>query len=342
MSRPEDAAAHGSRGQPPPAPGDPRTYDYSQPEAPLRRRDEGRDHERRRLPPRALRDRADVPVRERRRDVRRRDRGRRRRRRRARSRARRVRRSSRRCPTGSGRARTSSGSSSRSRGTRPFFRLFTAGLGRTGAGKWLRVGIAALRSFPLASLAGIAPGIALVVLALVEGSGVLAVAAIVAGHRPGAPRARARARPPSRRRTARGSRPEPVRALQRAPVRRRRGPRPDAVARRPDRRPRGEGRRRAADVRRPPREGDRARRDDDEPHAPPPPPDALGAPRAPLRPGRDATSLPGAGRGVDGDASAGGRRGPRRRAAPAPPRGARAAPTASRSRTTCPSSSRPA
>jgi predicted acylesterase/phospholipase RssA len=65
--------------------------------------------------------------------------------------------------------------------TRPFFRVFTAGLGLTGAGKWLRVGVAALRSFPLASLAGVVPGVALVVLALVEGSGVLAVAAIVAG-----------------------------------------------------------------------------------------------------------------------------------------------------------------
>ena len=65
--------------------------------------------------------------------------------------------------------------------TRPFFRVFTAGLGHTGGGKWLRVGAAALRSFPLASLVGVVPGLALVVLALVEGSGVLAVAAIVAG-----------------------------------------------------------------------------------------------------------------------------------------------------------------
>ncbi len=65
--------------------------------------------------------------------------------------------------------------------TRPFFRLFTAGMGRTGLGKWLRIKLAALRSFPLAALAGVAPGIALVVLALLEGSGVVAVAAVVAG-----------------------------------------------------------------------------------------------------------------------------------------------------------------
>jgi predicted acylesterase/phospholipase RssA len=66
-------------------------------------------------------------------------------------------------------------------GTRPFFRLFTAGLGRTGAGKWLRLGAAALRSFPLTAIAGLAPGVALVVLAAWIGSGALAVCAIVAG-----------------------------------------------------------------------------------------------------------------------------------------------------------------
>jgi predicted acylesterase/phospholipase RssA len=65
--------------------------------------------------------------------------------------------------------------------TRPFFRVFTAGLGRTDAGRWLRFGVAAPRSFPLAALAGALPGLALVALALVEGSGVLAIAAIVAG-----------------------------------------------------------------------------------------------------------------------------------------------------------------
>jgi predicted acylesterase/phospholipase RssA len=67
------------------------------------------------------------------------------------------------------------------RGTRRFFRLFTAGLGRKGAGKWVRVGIAALRSFPLTALAGVAPGLALAVLAVVAGSSALAVAAVVAG-----------------------------------------------------------------------------------------------------------------------------------------------------------------
>lgn len=65
--------------------------------------------------------------------------------------------------------------------TTPFFRLFTAGLGRTGAGKWLRVAAAALRSFPLTALAGVAPGIALVVLAAWTGSGALLVCGIVAG-----------------------------------------------------------------------------------------------------------------------------------------------------------------
>jgi predicted acylesterase/phospholipase RssA len=65
--------------------------------------------------------------------------------------------------------------------TKPFFRLFTAGLGRKGAGKWLRVGLAALRSFPLTAAAGLAPGVALVVLAVWTGSGALAACAVVAG-----------------------------------------------------------------------------------------------------------------------------------------------------------------
>ena len=66
-------------------------------------------------------------------------------------------------------------------GTKPFFRLFMSGLGRNGATKWLRVGGAALRSFPLTSLCGLAPGIALVVLAAWTGSGALAVYAVIAG-----------------------------------------------------------------------------------------------------------------------------------------------------------------
>lgn len=65
--------------------------------------------------------------------------------------------------------------------TRPFFRLLTAGLGRDGAARSLRVGAAALQSFPLAALAGVAPGAVLVALALLVGSGALAVAALVAG-----------------------------------------------------------------------------------------------------------------------------------------------------------------
>ncbi len=66
-------------------------------------------------------------------------------------------------------------------GTLPFFRLFTAGLGRKGTGKWLRIGAAALRSFPLAAVLGLAPGIALAVLAAWTGSGALAVCAVVGG-----------------------------------------------------------------------------------------------------------------------------------------------------------------
>lgn len=65
--------------------------------------------------------------------------------------------------------------------TRPFFRLFAAGLGRTGPGKWLRITRAALRSFPLTVAAGLAPGVALAVLALWTGSGALAVCAVIAG-----------------------------------------------------------------------------------------------------------------------------------------------------------------
>ncbi len=66
-------------------------------------------------------------------------------------------------------------------GTSPFFRLFTAGLGRTGVGRWARVVGAALRSFPLTAAAGLSPGAALVVVAVWSGSGVLAPCAVVAG-----------------------------------------------------------------------------------------------------------------------------------------------------------------
>jgi predicted acylesterase/phospholipase RssA len=65
--------------------------------------------------------------------------------------------------------------------TRSYHRLLMAGLGRTGAGKWLRVGAAALRSFPLAAALGLAPGVALAVLAVWTGSGALAVCAALAG-----------------------------------------------------------------------------------------------------------------------------------------------------------------
>ncbi len=66
-------------------------------------------------------------------------------------------------------------------GTRPYFRLFAAGLGRRGAGRWLRVAGAALRSFPLTAAAGLAPGVALTVLALRAGSGALAVVTAIVG-----------------------------------------------------------------------------------------------------------------------------------------------------------------
>ncbi len=65
--------------------------------------------------------------------------------------------------------------------TAPFFHLFTAGLGRTGAGRWIRIGGAAPRRFPLTAAVGLAPGVALVVLALWAGSGALAAYAVAAG-----------------------------------------------------------------------------------------------------------------------------------------------------------------
>jgi predicted acylesterase/phospholipase RssA len=67
------------------------------------------------------------------------------------------------------------------RETRAYFRLFAAGLGRRGVGKWLHLGWAAVTGFPLTALLGLLPGAALVVLAAWTGSGALAVAAIVAG-----------------------------------------------------------------------------------------------------------------------------------------------------------------
>jgi predicted acylesterase/phospholipase RssA len=65
--------------------------------------------------------------------------------------------------------------------TRGYFTLVTAGLGRRGAGRWGRIAGAALTGFPLTAPAGLAPGIALVILAAWTGTGVLAVAAVVAG-----------------------------------------------------------------------------------------------------------------------------------------------------------------
>lgn len=66
-------------------------------------------------------------------------------------------------------------------GTRPFFRLFASGLGRTGPGRWPCVAGAALRSFPLSAALGLAPGMGLAVLAVGTGSGALAVCAAIAG-----------------------------------------------------------------------------------------------------------------------------------------------------------------
>lgn len=65
--------------------------------------------------------------------------------------------------------------------TRPYFRLLAAGLGRKGAGRWLRVAAATLRSFPLTAAVGAAPGFALAAFALWTGSGALAVCAAIAG-----------------------------------------------------------------------------------------------------------------------------------------------------------------
>jgi predicted acylesterase/phospholipase RssA len=65
--------------------------------------------------------------------------------------------------------------------TRPFFRLVTAGMGRTGPGKAMRILGAALASFPLTAIAGLVPGVALAALAVWAGSGALAVCAAVAG-----------------------------------------------------------------------------------------------------------------------------------------------------------------
>ena len=66
-------------------------------------------------------------------------------------------------------------------GTRSYHRLLMSGLGRTGAGKWLRVAGAAVRSFPVAAALGLAPGVALAVLAVWTGSGALAIYAATAG-----------------------------------------------------------------------------------------------------------------------------------------------------------------
>jgi len=65
--------------------------------------------------------------------------------------------------------------------TRAYFRVVTAGLGRTGRSRRLRVGWSAVKSFPLTALAGLTPGVALAVLAVASGSGVLAVSSVVAG-----------------------------------------------------------------------------------------------------------------------------------------------------------------
>jgi len=65
--------------------------------------------------------------------------------------------------------------------TRSLYRLFRAALGRRGARRWLAVAATASRSFPLTATAGAAPGLALAVLALVVGTGLLAVAAFAAG-----------------------------------------------------------------------------------------------------------------------------------------------------------------
>jgi predicted acylesterase/phospholipase RssA len=64
--------------------------------------------------------------------------------------------------------------------TRAYFRLFTAGLGRSGSSRSLRIGWSAVTGFPL-TLAALVPGVALAILAAWTGSGALAVAAVAAG-----------------------------------------------------------------------------------------------------------------------------------------------------------------
>ena len=161
---------------------DPRTYDYSEPTRTLRRGDEGRHHERRRLPARALRARADVPVRERRRHLGGRDRGRGRRRRRTRPRPRRLPEARRAARVDRRRATTSSASSSPSPARARSSALLTAGLGRHRRGKWLRVGACGAAELPAggrarasrrASRSSCSP--------CWTGSGALAVCAVVAG-----------------------------------------------------------------------------------------------------------------------------------------------------------------
>jgi predicted acylesterase/phospholipase RssA len=67
------------------------------------------------------------------------------------------------------------------RATRPYFALLAAGLGEAGGARWLRLALAAPRRFPLTALAGLGPGLALVVFAAWTGGGALAVCAILAG-----------------------------------------------------------------------------------------------------------------------------------------------------------------
>jgi len=65
--------------------------------------------------------------------------------------------------------------------TEPYFRVFTAGLGRKGIGRWLRSFRAALRSFPVAALLGLVPGVTFAVLAILLGTGLLAVTVSAVG-----------------------------------------------------------------------------------------------------------------------------------------------------------------
>ena len=266
----------------------------------MRRRDEGRDHERRRLPARDLRAGADVPLRGRRWDVRRRDRSRSRRRGRARSRPGRL-----------SQARRAPGLDRRGREPLPALPAAARNAGVLPALRRRR------GSHGCRALAAGRPGRA----RGLSTDGARGRRARRGAHgaryndrlgrargvrrdrrrRPRVARARDRPRPPARARSSTRRRAQRPRPLHRHGGGRQ-PRRTDAVARGTARRPGRQGRRGSSYVRRPEGEGRAPRGDDDERHAPTPRADALDAPPAALRPGRAPAPVPRADRRVAGDA----------------------------------------